>query len=111
MGWTTSVRAPGEGRTRYRYDRVGNLTRRVDPLGRETLYTYDALGRVLTQTDPLGRVTTMSYDAVGNVTEVVKPSGTATAGDPTDGIVSYAYDAANRPVATIVLRRHGGVHV
>ncbi len=42
----------------------------------------------------------MSYDAVGNVIEVVKPSGTATVDDPTDGIVSYAYDAANRPVAT-----------
>jgi len=45
-------------------------------------------------------VTAMSYDAVGNVAQVVKPSGTATVGDATDGIVSYAYDAANRPVAT-----------
>jgi RHS repeat-associated protein len=100
VGWTTSVTAPGEGKTRYFYDRVGNLAKRVDSLGRETLYTYDAGGRVLTQTDALGRVTTMAYDAVGNVTEVVKPSGTATVEDPTDGVVSYAYDAANRPVAT-----------
>jgi RHS repeat-associated protein len=99
VGWTTSVTAPGEGKTRYFYDKVGNLTKRVDSLARETLYTYDAAGRVLTQTDALGRVTTMAYDAVGNVTEVVKPSGTATVEDPTDGMVSYAYDAANRPVA------------
>ncbi len=100
VGWTTSVVAPGSGRTRYYYDRVGNLTKRVDPLGSETLYTYDAAGRVLTQTDALGRVTAMSYDAVGNVAQVVKPSGTSTVDDLTDGTVSYAYDAANRPVAT-----------
>ncbi|NYI41875.1 RHS repeat-associated core domain-containing protein [Demequina lutea] len=100
VGWTTSVRAPGEGRTHYRYDRVGNLTKRIDPLGSETTYTYDAAGRVLTQTDPLGRVTSTSYDAVGNVAQVVKPSGTQTVDDPTDGTVSYTYDAANRPVAT-----------
>jgi len=79
---------------------VGNLAKRTHPLGSETLYTYDAAGRVLTQTDALGRVTAMSYDAVGNVAQVVKPSGTATAGDATDGTVSYTYDAANRPVAT-----------
>jgi|GEM_PF-841583 len=100
VGWTTSVTVPNEGQTRYLYDEVGNLTKRTDPSGSETWYTYDALGRVLTQMDSLGRVTAMSYDAVGNVAQVVKPSGTATAGDATDGTVSYTYDAANRPVAT-----------
>lgn len=45
-------------------------------------------------------MTAMSYDAVGNVAQVVKPSGTATVGDPTDGTVSYSYDASNRPVTS-----------
>lgn len=99
-GWLMAVHAPAVGKTKYRYDKVGNLTRRIDALNRETTYTHDALGRVLTQTDPLGRVTAMAYDEVGNLAELVKPSGTATPGDPTDGIATYVYDVANRLTET-----------
>ncbi|GAB4373303.1 MAG: hypothetical protein Kow00128_22770 [Deltaproteobacteria bacterium] len=70
----------------------GRLTGMTDPSG-TTTYRYDALGR-LTGEDRVIRgatyTTSYAYDGVGNVTSITYPSGR---------VVTYTYDAANRPVS------------
>ncbi len=77
---------------RFAYDRVGNLVRSVDHLGRITALEYDALNRLQKRTEAQGlaaleRVTSLRYDGNGNVVRSVDGLGRAT---------TSAYNAANR---------------
>ncbi|WP_319561731.1 RHS repeat-associated core domain-containing protein [Marispirochaeta sp.] len=75
----------------YWYDRRGNRTRMVDPVGRELQYTYDERGLQLTQYEVgLDKLYSFSYDEVGNMKQSRDPRGTVSA---------YEYDDNNRPVS------------
>ncbi|WP_340621285.1 RHS repeat-associated core domain-containing protein [Xenorhabdus siamensis] len=70
---TTYLDAEG-GCTRYWYNEDGQITRKVDPLGRETLLEWD-LSHLLSETDPLGRKTQFEYTPYGELTQLTRPSG------------------------------------
>ncbi|WP_244590745.1 RHS repeat domain-containing protein, partial [Xenorhabdus mauleonii] len=78
---TTYLDAEG-GCTRYWYNENGQITRKVDPLGRETLLEWD-LSHKLSETDPLGRKTTFEYSPYGELTTLTLPAGE---------MFVYAYD-------------------
>ncbi|MFD5056213.1 fibronectin type III domain-containing protein [Streptomyces tendae] len=102
---------PGAHTTAFTYDKAGNRTAVIDPLGDETNTTYDALNRPTTLDDPLGNVTTTQYDANGNVTTVTAPTGAVTtytydkndrrvsSTDPLGNKTTYAYDAVGRTLS------------
>jgi RHS repeat-associated protein len=98
----------------YQYDALGNLSRRTDALGRDTVYQFDALGRISWADGPaLGDATQFEYDANGNLTQMID-LGVGTTEYEYDeldrltkiimpnglGTVQYGYDAAGR-VASI----------
>jgi RHS repeat-associated protein len=68
-----------ETRTKFEYDRVGNLLEEKD--GRSTgkpfdvRNVYDDLNRLTSTEDAVGNVTTYEYDGEGNRTAVVEPKG------------------------------------
>jgi YD repeat-containing protein len=106
--------------SQFSYDANGNMTGRIDALGRFTSYTYDALGNKLTTTLPLpnsnssatSATTTYSYDAFGHLTQTAAPLGRTTGStydangnktsdtDARGNVTSYQYDALNRLTIT-----------
>ncbi|MDC9623801.1 PAAR domain-containing protein [Xenorhabdus sp. XENO-7] len=70
---TTYLDAEG-GCTRYWYNRDGQITRKLDPLGRETVLEWD-LSHKLSETDLLGRKTTFDYSPYGELIQLALPSG------------------------------------
>ena len=52
--------------SRYVYDRSGNLTRFIDPLGKTTSFTYNANGRAV-QVNRSGSLLATEYDKEGNI--------------------------------------------
>ena len=81
---------------RFAYDRVGNLVRSVDHLGRITALEYDAMDRLQARTDAQGtadeRVSSLRYDGNGNVVQSTDALGRSTLS---------RYDAVDRLVETI----------
>jgi len=79
---------------RTEYDAEGNVTARVDALGRRASYTYDALNRLVETTDPSGASTTQGFcaDVSGQACGVVDPLGNLT---------QVSFDALGRPLATL----------
>jgi RHS repeat-associated protein len=96
--------------TNYEYDPLGNLTRVVDALGKDTTigydmlgrktwmddmdmgyweYDYDAAGNLIEQTDARSIEATLAYDDFGRLT-----SKTYSNGDPT---VNFYYDSYDDP--------------
>ncbi|MEZ5330528.1 MAG: RHS repeat-associated core domain-containing protein [Thermoanaerobaculia bacterium] len=73
-------------------DGEGNLLRRTDPLGRETVHAYDALNRRVETDEPEGKVTRFSYDRQGNLTQEVREN------TPDNQVRTFAYDALDRVV-------------
>ncbi|WP_437938802.1 RHS repeat-associated core domain-containing protein [Sorangium sp. So ce341] len=76
-GLTTETVAPNGGRTRYRYDRPGNLIERTDALGRTWRFSYDFWGRRRSAIDPAGAVTWYSYSARGDLLAITDAEGRA----------------------------------
>ncbi|WMV72369.1 RHS repeat-associated core domain-containing protein [Xenorhabdus griffiniae] len=70
---TTYLDAEG-GCTRYWYNENGQITRKIDSLGRETVLEWD-LSHQLSETDPLGRKTQFEYTPYGELTQLTLPSG------------------------------------
>jgi RHS repeat-associated protein len=62
--------APAAAVTRYEYDAASQLRKVIDPLGEQTTATYDQAGRQTGVTDPLGRRTEAVYDLAGRRTDV-----------------------------------------
>jgi RHS repeat-associated protein len=93
-----------EGTTTYEYDRQGNITKEINPLGHATTYTYDGNGNRLTETRRMATpdgfqtlVTTMQYNSLGDVIKVTDPLGNVTqmSYDP-NGHKSQEIDALGR---------------
>ncbi|MGK9228056.1 DUF4150 domain-containing protein, partial [Yokenella regensburgei] len=70
---TTYIDAEG-GETRYWYDDDGLVTRRLDPLGRES-FTVRENTRLISHTDAAGRTTAYDYNDDGDVSRVNLPGG------------------------------------
>lgn len=80
--------------TYFQYDRLGQLSRVVDPIGTTWTYEYDTHGNRTVSNDPaLGRWT-MQYDTNNNLTRQVDAKGQTTL---------YYYDTINR----VTLKRVG----
>ncbi|HVF06497.1 MAG TPA: fibronectin type III domain-containing protein [Frankiaceae bacterium] len=62
--------APAAAVTRFEYDAASQLRKVVDPMGEETTATYDLAGRQTTVTNPLGRRTEAVYDLAGRQTDL-----------------------------------------
>ncbi|WP_027706786.1 RHS repeat-associated core domain-containing protein [Zooshikella ganghwensis] len=101
------------GLTRYRYDGLGRLIRRIDALRNERTYAYDDNGNKLRETDELGRVSEWDYDSLNRVIEqrktlagqVLRQQQTYDANgnvlSSTDWLgqtTEYAYDEVNRRI-------------
>ncbi|WP_342748541.1 LamG-like jellyroll fold domain-containing protein [Streptomyces thermovulgaris] len=57
------------------YNRLGQVTAEVDPLGNRTTYTYTQLGDVASVTEPDGGRTTFTYDTNGDLLSTTRPNG------------------------------------
>ncbi|MEQ4205797.1 DNRLRE domain-containing protein [Actinopolymorpha sp. B9G3] len=97
-----------ERKTSYSYDKVGNLTKTVEPKGNltptvpndfTTTYGYDPVNQLVSMTNADGGVTTYGYDNVGNLVEVVDPRKNATP-DTTDFTTKYAYNRNHQRTVT-----------
>jgi RHS repeat-associated protein len=84
-----SVTDPAGSITRTEYDANGQVSARIDPLGRRTSYQYDALGKLTQTTMPDGSVESSTYDVNGN---------RATSTDAAGRTTSFTYDEFNRQV-------------
>ena len=99
----------------FNYDQYGRLTDTANPLGQKKAYQYDKMSRVTEVKDPAGNVTTLTYDALNRLTrrDIQTPSGehavTSYVYDKAGNLlnvsnagamVSFTYDALNRPVKT-----------
>ena len=78
----TSATDAAGGKWLWEYDEQGNLSKRTDPLGAESVFTYtDGLLTMITGAE--GQQTRLEYDREGNLTKTVSPDG---------GINRWRYD-------------------
>ncbi|WP_433299827.1 LamG-like jellyroll fold domain-containing protein [Actinoplanes sp. CA-030573] len=66
---------PLRPRDRLEYDKLGQVTKAIDPLGAETTYTYDRLGRLTKETEADGGTTRYGYNLADDVTSVTDATG------------------------------------
>lgn len=90
----------------FGYDADGNLISQTNPNGRTTSFAFDLLDRKTSMTVPrsnaISTTTRWKYDPSGDVTALIRPgAGTVPALDE-PRITAYSYDAAHRPVDTVV---------
>jgi len=93
MGRMASASVPGlpSEKAYFYYDAHGNVTSRVDALGRETRFTYDENDTLLTSTFvPSTSTTTYAYDPMYHLTNITDGIG---------GSTSYEYDQEGRLAA------------
>lgn len=57
------------------YNKLGQVTAEVDPLGARTTYAYTQLGDLASVTEPGGGTTTYSYDTNGDQLSATRPNG------------------------------------
>ncbi|WP_457459620.1 LamG-like jellyroll fold domain-containing protein [Streptomyces sp. TE5632] len=57
------------------YNKLGQVTAEVDPLGNRTTYTYTQLGDVASVTEPGGGKSTFTYDTNGDLLSATRPNG------------------------------------
>lgn len=87
----------------YSYNKIGQVTEFVNPLGQSTTYTYDSIGRVLSEEAYNGKVTEFTFNKLNRVlTRTVSGEGTWTytrddlgrtllLNHPSKGLIQYAY--------------------
>jgi YD repeat-containing protein len=105
--------------SQFTYDANGDMTGKIDALGRTTSYTYNSLGQKITMTEPApsgssaaAATTTYQYDAFGNLTQASAPLGRVTSSqydgngnkisdtDARGHTTTYQYDNLNRLILT-----------
>ena len=87
---TTLATAFPQQTTNTVYDKMGRVTKTVNPDGTYTTDQYDAVGNLVTQTDAMGRVTQFIYDRRGRQIATIRPDGT---------IVTTSYNGGGRVIA------------
>ncbi len=97
LGWLDSVGEQGsQRRDRYEYDSFGNISAKVDPLGRRQEFEHDQRGRLTEQKRLLADgssndIVTTAYDDFGRVYQT-----TRTAAGLNSIVTTYQYDALDR---------------
>ncbi|MBF0232657.1 MAG: EndoU domain-containing protein, partial [Desulfamplus sp.] len=89
---------PAQWATRYRYDKLGNLTKIIDSVGNQKSFIYDRLNRIIEIDDPNYGQRLFEYDTASNlicVTDAMKLQ------------TRYSYDGANRLIREYFLDEHG----
>ncbi|MCP3955658.1 MAG: RHS repeat protein [Desulfobacterales bacterium] len=75
--------------SRFRYDAVGNLIEKIDPMGNTTWYAYDGLKRLIKTTDAMGGEIRYVYDQRDNLIALADAMGNTT---------RFEYDRNNKMV-------------
>ena len=57
------------------YDAVGNVSRRIDTAGRQTLFSYDPINRLISSIDPNNQATQYQYNPRNQLIKVTDPIG------------------------------------
>ncbi|WP_405854134.1 DNRLRE domain-containing protein [Streptomyces sp. NBC_00090] len=70
-GSTTPMRASSWNE----YNKLGQVTAEIDPLGNRTTYTYTQLGDLASVTEPGGGTTKYTYDTNGDQLSATRPNG------------------------------------
>ena len=65
---------PEGNKEEYRYDPLGNLTKRKDANGLITEYQYDVMGNLIKEISPKGAVTSYTYDKHDELTSITDPA-------------------------------------
>jgi RHS repeat-associated protein len=87
---------PDAAATRFEYDDVKRLIRKIDPELRETTFGYDNRDRKTSEVRPGNRKTEWSYDDSGNVETITYFLNDPEAGDqPYTEVESFKYDGMN----------------
>jgi len=83
--------------TVYYYNSDEEITRLVNPQGKEVLSSWDACYRLASRTDELGRSTYLDYDGKGNLAMVTDPAGDSTvfAYEQSFSLLNISVDAQN----------------
>lgn len=89
--------------TAFEHDPRGNVTRCVDPLGRDWLFTYNALDQCVRAESPVNLTarcaTDFSYDANDNLVQCSVELRDAVDAKTGDLISTFAYDTKNRLIS------------
>lgn len=85
-----SVTAPDGGVTAYGYNPRGQLASVTDPRGLATTHTYNPFGETLSQVSPDTGTTSYAVDGWGRIKTETRANGQ---------IISYGWDALNRPTS------------
>ncbi|OIO02707.1 MAG: hypothetical protein AUJ51_05850 [Elusimicrobia bacterium CG1_02_56_21] len=109
----TALTDPKGNSWTFGYDQYGRLADTANPLGQKKAYQYDKMSRVTEVKDPADNVTAYTYDALNRLTKkgIETPAGEHSATSyvydkvgnllsaaNAGGMVSFAYDALDRPV-------------
>lgn len=94
------TRTPGSI-TSYKYDSLGRLRIKQDPLGTRNFYFYDKLGRKIGEVDGTGAVTEYKYDANDNLIATVAYATALTSAQITSLFDSYFGTPTNVDFASI----------
>ncbi|MFH1653534.1 MAG: RHS repeat-associated core domain-containing protein, partial [Pseudomonadota bacterium] len=103
---------PNNNTWQFEYDAVGNLLKRVDPMGGIEAFTYNNDRQITKRTLKDGRAINYQYDNLGRLFKVAYPddtvsysydiNGNLTKVSDNSGSVTYIYDNANRVTSEMV---------
>lgn len=93
-GSSADITAPST----MKYDSMGRLSSRTDPLGNKTTYSYDQLSDLTSQTAPNQGVTSSAYDADKELLSQTSPTGAQTL---------QTYDFMGRKATSTQVERFG----
>jgi YD repeat-containing protein len=95
-------------KTQYAYDKLGNVTRRIDAKLQHTRYIYDANNRLSHELDAESGLTQYAYDKDGRVvskTRYAQVQGGIRTSEPVPGLVTNSFDfIASNPAKDQVTR-------
>lgn len=93
-------------RTRFSYDKAGNLVEITDNQGRWTLIEYDLLNREIRRIEKDGGITRSFYNGNGRLSKVVRPNPY---NPQTDGGAGYQYTYDHRGLVLTVIGPDGQI--